>query len=106
METQDMYITHVSPLTQEEGFLAQLPFLCTEHPDSLMFQIGFEETQVLTFYDVQERVEEGLYVALESPVRIDSQARVPWLTSNGHIWLLDKGNPQGDLQPKLIGSLH
>ena len=101
-----MYITHVSPLEQEEGFLTRLPFLCTEHPDSLVFQIGFEQGQVLTFFDVQERVNEGLYVALEHPVRVDSNVRVPWLTSNGHIWLLDKTNPSGDLQPKMIGSLH
>lgn len=101
-----MYITHVLQLAQEEDPLTQLPFLCTEHPDSLMFQIGFEPSQVLTFFDVQERVNEGSYVALEHPVHIDSEARVPWLTSNGHVWLLDKTNPRGDLRPRLIGSLH
>lgn len=101
-----MYITHVSPLEQEEGFLTPLPFLSTEHLDSLVFQIGFQQDQVLTFLDVQERVNEGLYIALEHPVRIDSKTRVPWLMPNGHIWLLDKTNPSGDLQPKLIGFLH
>lgn len=101
-----MYITHVSPLEKKEGVLTQLPFLCMEHLDSLVFQIGFQPNLILAIDEVQEQMEIGSLFVLPNPVHIDSEARIPWLDPSGHIWLLDKTNPHGDLHPKIIGSLH
>lgn len=101
-----MYITHVSPLGKKKGVLTRLLFLCTEHPDSIIYQIGFQQDQVLTSFDVQERVDEGLYVPLESPVRIDSEERVPWLMPDGNVWLANKTDPGADLGFKIIGFIH
>lgn len=101
-----MYITHVSPPKEGESFLIPLSFLCTEHPDSILFQVEFQPDVILTIDDVQEQVETGSFIVLPNPVQIDSKARIPWLDPSGHIWLLDKDDPYGDSRPEKIGFLH